>query len=543
MYKELSSLVNQGQNECDASAVFKERLLQLNDIPHETFKMIMSELRTFERMPSTSSDYNTYKDYLDFVTSLPWGVFSADNYDIKHAREVLEDSHYGLKDIKDRILEFVAISALSKKAQGKVICFVGPPGVGKTSICESVAKAVGKKFQRIAVGSTADVADIRGHRRTYIGAMPGRIVQALRRSGTSNPAVLLDEIDKISDSGVLAALLDVLDPSQNHSFSDSYVEVPFDISKVLFLTTANYIERIPQPLKDRLEIINVAEYQFEEKFLICKKYVVPKALRESGLTSSHVELSDEALKRMIKCYGVEPGVRNLQRNVSKIFQKIARSVVEKQIDHILVTEEKLEEYLGQETVSNELLFVEKNSPPGHVIGLYASPYIGGCTTCEARAFKDGKGLLHVTGNCGKVKKETVQLAWDYAQEFLKEKGLDDYSGFFKDNSVHIHFPAGAKSKDGPSGGVTVVTSLLSLALNRPVSSKVAMTGAMSLSGMILPVGRISSKCSGAVRNGIQTVILPKSNERDWLEVPESIREQLSVHFVQHYSEVFEVMFP
>jgi Lon-like ATP-dependent protease len=530
------------------AAIYERRLFELESISFETLKTILSDLATFKKTPMSSADYSVRESHLDLVTTLPWGKLSVDNFDMDHAKKVLEDSHYGMENVKERILEFIAVAALTKNMQGKVLCFAGPPGVGKTSICEAVAKSINRQFQRFAVGGVSDSADLKGHRRTYVGAMPGRIIQAVERSGTSNPVILIDEIDKISSGSACAALLDVLDPSQNQSFTDSYLEVPFDLSRVLFLATANYLENIPGPLKDRLEIINIDEYLFDEKLMICKKHIIPKAMKASGLTETQVELTEEALHKLVSAYSYEPGVRNLQRNVEKVFRKIALRVkrgdngdINEEFEKVVITSENLKGFLGHENLENEILF-RKHQIPGCVIGMYASKWMGGCTNSEAIAVKDGKGQLHLTGNCGASKKETAKISWLFAQSYLKNKQMDHLSAFFKDNSVHLHFPDGATPKDGPSGGIMTVTALLSLAMNKSVRPGVAMTGEMSMTGKVLPVGGIRSKCLGALRNGIETVILPKANEKDWLEVPEPIRNQIKAHFVQEYDEVFNIMF-
>jgi Lon-like ATP-dependent protease len=551
LHKELQVLLNLNSkdDEEDLVASYEAKIQKLPNIPPAALKAIRGEISKLKSLEPHSAEYHVSRNYLDLATSLPWGIFSEDILDLERAEKILSEEHFGMEDIKKRILEFIAVASLNGSIQGKILCFAGPPGVGKTSIAGSIAKALGRKYYRISVGGMDDPTEIKGHRRTYVGSMSGRIIQALKASETSNPVILIDEIDKLSRSSrggdPSAALLEVLDPSQNHSFLDHYLDTPYDISKVLFLATANYLERIPGPLYDRLEVLEISGYTDDDKMQIAKNYLVPNSCKECGLNSDLVELSEDALEKLISSYCNEPGVRNLQRYVDRVFRKLAYEVSTCKEPWVkkVITAKEIESYVGNPTLKPELFF-EGKSPPGYVIGLYAAGMNGGCLPIESIVVgDDSKGNLLITGNLGQVISESTSIAWSFCKKFLEENGMSEYRAFFDTKSVHTHLPDGAVPKEGPSAGITIVTSLLSLAMNKSARSDVAMTGEITLNGKVLAIGGVQAKALGALRNGVETIILPKANESDWSEVSDQIKQEIKVHFAQDYSDVFAIMFP
>ncbi|KAL5482071.1 hypothetical protein EMCRGX_G022352 [Ephydatia muelleri] len=487
------------------SEKFRERVKGLQ-VPKGIQDVIEEELEKLSLLDNHSSEFSVSRNYLDWLTSIPWGKTSEENFDLQRARTILDEDHYGLQDIKDRILEFIAVSKLNKSVQGKILCFVGPPGVGKTSVARSIARALNRKYFRFSVGGMTDVAEIKGHRRTYVGAMPGKMIQCLKKVQTENPLVLIDEVDKIGrgiQGDPASALLEMLDPEQNANFLDHYLDVPVDLSKVLFICTANVIDTIPGPLQDRMEVIQVSGYVAEEKESIAEQYLIPQAMASSGIQKDQLVISKEAINALIKWYCRESGVRNLQKHIEKIFRKAARKLVENEGKHTAeITSDNLREFVGNPVFTADRMY--DVTPPGEVM------------------------------------KESVQIASTYAKTFLQEK--DPKNEFFNSSHVHLHVPEGATPKDGPSAGCTIVTALLSLALNKPVKQNIAMTGEVSLTGKVLPVGGIKEKTLAAKRADVKTIILPDANRRDFEDLLDFIREGIDAHFVKHYSEVFQVAF-
>ena len=458
--------------------------------------------------------------------------------------EVLDEDHYGLDDIKERILEFIAVGQLSGSVQGKILCFWGPPGVGKTSIGKSIARALNREYFRFSVGGMTDVAEIKGHRRTYIGAMPGKIIQCIKKTKTENPLVLIDEVDKIGHGGhqgdPSAALLELLDPEQNNNFLDHYLDVPVDLSRVLFICTANNIETIPGPLRDRMEMIQVSGYVDEEKLGIAEKYLIPTAMKSSGVTDEMVTTSSDTIKVLIEQYCRESGVRNLQKHIEKLFRKSALRYV-KEKSAVAVTPENLHEFVGNPTFNSDMMY--DDSPPGVTIGL-AWTSMGG-TTLFIETTHDKHGdkstpSLQMTGQLGDVMRESVQIAYTFAKSYLLKNHPSNK--FFQTASIHLHIPEGATPKDGPSAGSTIITALLSLALNQPIKGKLAMTGEVSLTGKILPVGGIKEKLLAARRSGIKTVLLPNANRKDYEELQDFLKTEVDVVFVRDYCDVFDLVF-
>lgn len=440
------------------------------------------------------------RNYLDWLTSLPWGVTSVENLEIDDAIKILDDDHYGMEDIKKRILEFIAVSQLKGSTQGKILCFHGPPGVGKTSIARSIARALNREYFRFSVGGMTDVAEIKGHRRTYVGAMPGKVIQCLKKTKTENPLILIDEVDKVGkgyQGDPSSALLELLDPEQNANFLDHYLDVPVDLSKVLFICTANVLDTIPEPLRDRMEMIEMSGYVAEEKLAISKQYLIPQAMKDSGLKAENIEITDGSLISLIKSYCRESGVRNLQKQIEKIVRKVAFKVVRKETEHLVVTEENLAELVGKPIFTTDRMY--DVTPPGVVMGL-AWTSMGGSTLYIETAKrkhpdesdkKSRDGSIELTGHLGQVMKESAVISMTVARNFIKI--VDPTNNFLETSHVHLHVPEGATPKDGPSAGVTIVSALLSLALGKPIKPNVAMTGEISLMGKVLPVGGIKEK--------------------------------------------------
>jgi ATP-dependent Lon protease len=517
---------------------FRERLEQ-RQVPEQARKRIDDELEKLAVLESGSPEYAVTRNYLDVITDLPWGVHSTDNLDLDHARQVLDRDHDGLEDVKDRIIEFLAVGALKGEVAGSILLLVGPPGVGKTSIGRSVAAALGRKFYRFSVGGSRDEAEIKGHRRTYIGALPGKFVQAIRETQTANPVIMLDEIDKIGASyhgDPASALLEVLDPEQNSDFLDHYLDVRFDLSKVLFICTANQLDTIPGPLLDRMEAIRLAGYIAAEKLLIARHHLWPKQLQRAGLDPKRVNLSEAALKQIIDGYAREAGVRHLEKQLGRIIRKAAVRIVKGQQERVQVGVRELETYLGKPTFQKEKPF----AGVGVVTGL-AWTALGGATLhVEATLVHTKNRGFKLTGRLGDVMQESANIAYSYVSSHLREYKADP--GFFDEAFVHLHVPEGATPKDGPSAGITMATALLSLARTQQPSRPLAMTGELTLTGQVLPVGGIREKVIAARRSKIMELILPEANRGDYEELPEHIRQGLKVHFVSHFREVVRQVF-
>jgi ATP-dependent Lon protease len=468
---------------------------------------------------------------------LPWMVSTDDNLDVKAAAQVLEEDHYDLEKVKKRILEYLAVRQLKADMKGPILCFVGPPGVGKTSLGRSIARALGRKFIRISLGGVRDEAEIRGHRRTYVGALPGRILQSIKKVGSNNPIFMLDEVDKIGTDfrgDPSSALLEVLDPEQNFAFSDHYLEVPFDLSKVMFIATANLLDPIPAPLQDRMEVIEIPGYTDEDKLRIATNFLIPKQRSEHGLKLEQITFEDQAVKEIIRSYTREAGVRNLEREIATICRGTAKEVVEGSVEQSTVTEEAISKYLGPIKFFSEV--AERTSVPGVATGLAWTAFGGDILFVEASKMK-GKKILTLTGHLGDVMKESAHAALSYLRSKAKE--LDIPEDFFEEYDIHVHVPAGAQPKDGPSAGVTLFVALYSLFKERPVRSDVAMTGEITLRGAVLPVGGIKEKVLAAKRSGLKKVILPERNRKDLEDVPANVREGLEFHFIKRVDEIIE----
>jgi ATP-dependent Lon protease len=524
-------------------------------MPEEAEKQAKRELERLSRLPTAAAEYGVIRTYLDWLVSLPWSKFTADNLEIPHAREILDKDHYGLEDVKERILEFLAIRKLRldrkdeakepsddmirREREGVILCFVGPPGVGKTSLGQSIARAMGRKFVRASLGGIRDEAEIRGHRRTYIGSMPGRILQALRRIETRNPVFMLDEIDKLTfdfHGDPASALLEVLDPEQNTEFRDNYLEVAFDLSQVFFITTANTLETIPGPLRDRMEIIFLSGYTESEKISIAKGYLIPRQIRENSLRENEVKFTDESLQKIIREYTREAGVRNLERKIGAVCRKIATRIAEGKLQKVNVTPALVEEYLDHPIFQGSDEMNWRTSIPGVVPGLAWTPYGGDVLFIEATGMPGGKGF-QVTGSIGNVMNESARAALSFVRSRAKNLGLSDE--FFSKSDIHLHIPAGAQPKDGPSAGVAMATALVSLVSGRKVRPRVGMTGEITLRGQVLPIGGVKEKVLAAHRNGLRTVILPKRNEQDLDDVPAEIKKSMKFVFVETVDDVLD----
>jgi ATP-dependent Lon protease len=506
-------------------------------LPEDAKKVALAELERLSQMSPAMAEYGVTRHYLDWIINLPWGKTTDDKIDLKAARKILDEEHFGLQKVKDRLLEFLAVIKLKKEIKGPILCLVGPPGVGKTSLGKSVADALGRKFARISLGGMRDEAEIRGHRRTYVGALPGRILHSLRRAESSNPVILLDEIDKVGADfrgDPSSALLEVLDPAQNNTFTDHYLDLPFDLSKVLFITTANWLDPIHPALRDRLEVIELPGYTASEKLQIARRYLVPRQLGENGLTSQLFKIPDAALRRVIQDYTREAGVRQLEREIAALMRKAALKIVSQNGDghRLVLTPQSVGEFLGP--IRNFSETAEAITEYGIATGLAWTPVGGEILFIEATRMP-GKGQLILTGSLGEVMKESAQTALSYLRSQSKAMGIElsDHNRF----DLHIHVPAGATPKDGPSAGVTIVVALASLLLRRLVRSDVAMTGEISLRGRVMRVGGIKEKVLAAARFGLKEVILPDQNRVDWEEVPAEVRKKMKAHFVKHISEL------
>jgi len=511
--------------------------LEKTEVPEKVREKIEKEIDRLEKMPAASAEGSVIRNYIDWLLSLPWGKLTEDDLDIARAEEILNEDHYGLEKPKERVLEYLAVQKLVKKLKGPILCLVGPPGVGKTSIARSIARSLGRQFIRISLGGVRDEAEIRGHRRTYVGAMPGRIIQGMKSAGSMNPVFLLDEIDKMAmdfRGDPSAALLEVLDPEQNSTFSDHFIEMPFDLSKVMFVTTANAAHNIPRPLLDRMEMLYIPGYTEIEKLKIAERYLLPKQKKDHGLEEEQLTVPEDTLLQVVREYTREAGVRNLEQQVASLCRKAAKEIVSEPGKTVTITKENLKDYLGPAKFRYGM--AEQKDQVGAVTGL-AWTEVGGDTLVIEVTVMPGNGKLTLTGKLGDVMKESAQAAFSYTRSRVEELKIPQ--DFHEKNDVHIHIPEGAIPKDGPSAGITMATALISALTNIPVSRHVAMTGEITLRGRVLPIGGLKEKTLAAHRAGIKTILLPKDNEKDIEEIPESVRNDLTFIPVSHMDEVLE----
>ena len=516
-------------------------------IPEEAEKVAMKELDRLTRIPTQSPEYSVSRTYIEWLADLPWSNSSDDQINVKKADKILDADHYGLEKVKERILEYLAVRNLKQErnpdgvVRGPILCFSGPPGVGKTSLGKSIARAIGREFVRMSLGGVRDEAEIRGHRRTYIGALPGRIIQSMKKAGTNNPVFMLDEIDKLGSDfrgDPSSAMLEVLDPEQNDSFSDHYLEVDFDLSKVMFITTANYQDAIPPALRDRMEILDFSGYIEDEKIKIAQRHLLPKQIEENGLTKNEVSIDKAAISELVRSYTRESGVRNLEREIANVLRKVARDMVEKTIKKIRVTKAKVLDYLGAPRFYSEL--AERTTKPGVVTGLAWTAAGGDILFIESSKMK-GKGNLTLTGQLGDVMKESATAALTYVRSHTDILCIPE--DFHEKTDVHVHVPAGAIPKDGPSAGVSMFTSIVSLLTDKPVMNKLAMTGEITLRGNVLPIGGVKEKVTAAHRSGIKHIILPDHNKKDLEEIPNHIKKDLNFYFAKEIMDVIDVALP
>jgi ATP-dependent Lon protease len=504
-------------------------------MPEEIEEHARKELKRMESMPEASTEYSMLSTYLDTVTNLPWSILDGESIDIAEARKILDADHFGLNKIKKRILEYLAVRKLNPDGRSPILCFVGPPGVGKTSLGRSIARAMGLKFVRTSLGGVHDEAEVRGHRRTYVGALPGNIIQVIRKAGTRNPVFMLDEVDKLGIGGFhgdpSSALLEVLDPEQNSTFRDNYLAVPFDLSKVMFIATANVLDTIPAPLRDRMEIIELPGYTQEEKLEIAKRYLVKRQLESNGLTAEQAEISDDALRAIVRDYTREAGCRNLEREIGAVLRNTAVSVSEGASEKIHIDGGDLHRILGPRKFESEVAM--RTSVPGVATGLAWTP-VGGDILFVESSRTPGKGKLILTGQLGEVMKESAQAALSLVKSRMDQLSISPE--VFEGSDIHVHVPAGAIPKDGPSAGIAMFLSVVSLLTDRTVRSDVAMTGEISLRGLVLPIGGVKEKSLAALRAGIHTILLPKRNQKDLEEIPESAREQLQFVWLEHVDD-------
>jgi ATP-dependent Lon protease len=511
------------------------------DLPEEAGKQARRELDRLAKLPPAAAEYGVIRTYLEWILTLPWNATTEDDLDLQRARRVLDEDHYDLEKVKDRIVEQLAVSKLKHDVAGPILCFVGPPGVGKTSLGQSIARTLGRKFARVSVGGVRDEAEIRGHRRTYIGAMPGTVIRALRDSESRNPVFMIDEIDKMGADwrgDPSSAMLEVLDPAQNSTFRDHYLDLPFDLSQILFICTANQLEPIPPPLRDRMEIIHLSGYTEDEKVGIARKYLVPKQLGAHGLEPGQVTFTEKALRLVVREYTREAGVRELDRQIAALCRKAAREIAEGKRERARVDERKVRTWLGRRRFPAEVR--KRTSDPGVATGLAVTPVGGDVLFVEATAMP-GRGKLVVTGQIGDVMRESAQAALSWVRGHARELGLE--ADWFEDRDVHIHVPAGAVPKDGPSAGIAMATALASLAMGATVSDDVAMTGEITLTGQVLPIGGVKAKVLAAQRAGIKTVILPRENEPDLDDLPKDVRDSMEFVLADAVVEVIEAAFP
>ena len=498
---------------------------------------VLKELRRYEKIPTSSAESGVIRNYIDWLLQLPWQVETEDNLDIRHAEGVLNEEHYGLDKVKERVLEYLSVQKLTKSLKGPILCLVGPPGVGKTSLARTVAKALNRHFVRMSLGGVRDEAEIRGHRRTYVGAMPGRIIQGMKKAGTVNPVFLLDEIDKMSNDfrgDPAAAMLEVLDPEQNHAFSDHYIEEPYDLSKVMFITTANNVGDIPRPLLDRMELISIAGYTEIEKQHIITEHLIPRQLQEHGLKKNQFRIKEEAVQFLIRHYTREAGVRNLERRIASLCRKVAKMIVAGEQKTVTITPKTIEKLLGKPPFYYGMAELEDQI--GVATGLAYTPF-GGDTLFIEVSLSKGKGNLTLTGKLGDVMKESAQAALSYVRS--RAEALDFSEELLEKMDIHIHVPEGATPKDGPSAGITMATAIVSALTQRPVKKEVGMTGEITLRGRVLPIGGLKEKTLSAHRAGLKTIIIPRDNEKDIDDIPKSVRDDLTFIPVQHLDEVLE----
>ncbi len=532
--KAIQQELGEGEELTEEIAGYRQ-LAEERKMSDEAKEELERQIRRLERSHPESAETQIIRTYLDWLTALPWETISADDLDLDHAQQILDEDHFDLEKIKERILEYLAVRKLKTDMRGPILCFVGPPGVGKTSLGRSVARAMGRKFVRLSLGGVRDEAEVRGHRRTYVGALPGRIVQAIRQAGTSNPVFVLDEIDKIGADfrgDPSSALLEVLDPEQNFSFVDHYLGVAYDLSRVMFIATANMLEPIQPAFLDRMEVIRLSGYTEEEKMRIARLHLIPKQMRENGITEEYIELTDEGVKTIISGYTREAGLRNLERELGAVCRKVAVKVARGEAERIVIDAAKVEEFLGaRKHFSEELLDRDR---VGVATGLACTAVGGDLLFIEVVAIP-GKGQILMTGSLGDVMKESAQAALSYARAYAGTHGMPD--DFFATHDIHVHVPAGSIPKDGPSAGITIGTAILSVLTQRPVNRRVAMTGEITLRGDVLPIGGLKEKTLAAKLAGVHTIIVPKLNRRDLTEIPDTIKKDLTFHFVEHMDDV------
>jgi ATP-dependent Lon protease len=532
-----------GESDPEAAELAELRsTFEAMELPEDVRKVVDRELGRLERLPTAAAEYGVIRTYLDWIASLPWDKTTVDNLDLDNAKAVLDEDHFDLEKVKERILEHLAVSKLKNDTSGPILCFVGPPGVGKTSLGQSIARALGRKFARLSVGGVRDEAEIRGHRRTYIGAMPGTIIRHLRDAESMNPVMLIDEIDKMGADyrgDPASAMLEVLDPEQNKNFRDHYLDLPFDLSKTLFICTANTLDTIPSPLLDRMDVISLSGYTEDEKFGIAKRYLVPKQLEAHGLDLEQVSFSDKALRLIIRAYTREAGVRNLERRLGDVLRKAARQIAEGKLraKKLRIDERRVRSWLGPRRYEGEVR--KRTSEPGVATGLAFTAVGGDVLFFEATAYP-GKGRLTITGQLGDVMQESAQAALSWVRAHTQRLGLDPT--WFQENDIHLHVPAGAVPKDGPSAGITMATAIASLVRNQPVSEDVGMTGEITLTGQVLPIGGIREKSLAAQRAGLKRIIVPRDNEPDLAELPPETKKELEFVLVDTIDEVFEAAF-
>ena len=536
-----------GEDEGTVETKELEDRIKSAKMPEASESVAMKELDRLSRIPTQSPEYNVSRTYIEWIADLPWSKSSKDRVDLQEALKILDHDHYGLGKVKDRIIEYLAVRNLKQKrnpdgsVRGPILCFGGPPGVGKTSLGKSIARAMGREFIRLSLGGVRDEAEIRGHRRTYIGALPGRIIQNIKKAGTNNPVFMLDEVDKLGSDyrgDPSSAMLEVLDPEQNHSFNDHYLELDFDLSKVMFIATANNYGNIPPALRDRMEILEFSGYIQDEKLQIAKRHLIPKQVKENGLTKSEVSMDNNSIKELISSYTREAGVRQLEREIANVLRKVARDVVEDKVKNIKVTKSKVQDYLGASKFHSDL--AERATEPGVVTGLAWTAAGGDILFIESSKMK-GKGKLTLTGQLGDVMKESATAGMTYVRAHANDFGIEP--NFNEELDLHVHVPAGAIPKDGPSAGVSMITSLVSLITGIPVKSKVAMTGEITLRGNVLPIGGVKEKVTAAHRAGIKEVILPYLNQKDIEDVPENVSKDMKFHFAKEIWDVLKVALP
>lgn len=532
----IKSELGDGDSKSEEIREMREKI-EMADMPLEVEEESFKQLKRLENMHPDAAEASIVRTYLEWLIDLPWNRVSRDNINLAKAKEILDEDHYDLTKVKDRILEFLGVTKLKKKLKGPILCFAGPPGVGKTSLGKSIAKAMGREFVRVSVGGMRDEAEIRGHRRTYVGAMPGRIIQGIKQAGTKNPVVIFDEVDKLGSDfrgDPSSALLEVLDPEQNNTFRDHYLNLPFDLSNVMFIATANMIDTIPAALRDRMEIINIPGYTMEEKVEICKLYLIPKQLTENGVTSDHVKLTDEVLRLIVEQYTREAGLRNLEREIASVFRKVARGVAEGKRTKVTISEENLHVYLGPPRYIPE---GERHDDEVGVCTGLAWTSAGGEVLFVETTLMKGRGTLTLTGHLGDVMKESARAALSYARSHAKELKINEK--LFQSQDIHVHVPAGAIPKDGPSAGVTMATSLISALIQKPISKSVAMTGEITLRGRVLAIGGVREKVLAAKRAKITKVLIPEQNMKDLYEIPDHYLEGIDIVPVSNIGQVLD----